>query len=894
MMRIYFVIISIIAILMPALAIAGQEDVIFSNILGGEALDEAECLRVDSLGNVIICGSTASVDFPTTDSAYCTINKSAPYGYSSCFLAKFSPAGELIFSTFWGGYWDDYAKDFVIASNGDFIVTGYTASRSTFPRTEGVFDTTGNAGYDAFLCRISADGRRMIYSTTIGGDKDDYALSVALNEADEPIITGYSTEDGDFPYTQWFPESNVRNRQNNKYDIFVTKFNATASALYFAANIGGIDDDMAQGVALDSTGNAFVFGTTRSSNFPTTSKAFSRSLSDSAGTYGDMFLLKLSSNGNLEYSTFIGGKARDVAYDAEIDGNKIYLTGYTESRNFPVLQSENSFVGANGDVVCMQLSIDETTSSAFSLVLGGSGTDRVWDMSLDKEKNIVLTGTTSSEDFPTTPNAVARTITEGENGTEAFVVKLDSLGKMQYSTYLGGSSPDVGKGIGFTNDSAVWVCGITDSKDFQGTQGDQLGGQNIFLSNIKVMRYLEPLSFEIELAGGLELSQNNLYLCQSDSVMVKLSFSGDFVGTPSIEFVPEYGVTKISDSVYVILPESTCDYRITGYDVLGNSFSDSIHIEVAEMPEISIAGPRGVLKNSQSTYSVPEYENITYFWEVAGGEIVSGAGTPRITVAWAETSPGTVACTATNIYGCIASSGNAAISVGENFTFSFGISSPYLLCRGDTLLLSSEDEFPAYLWSDGSTNREIAITAAGEYWLRVTNSEGFYGYSDTLTVLAKASPQKPVIGRQDSLLQCMIVAPAYQWYLDGAVLSGDTLKSIVLKHEGEYRVEITAKNGCKAMSDAFRYSSVKEIVKNLSIKYNRMTKILSFDNRNLTGSLANTVQYNRLRIYDLLGNLLYSGDFSGEYLLEGFTAKIILVEISSDINTDAIRKIILL
>lgn len=73
-----------------------------------------------------------------------------------------------------------------------------------------------------------------------------------------------------------------------------------------------------------------------------------------------------------------------------------------------------------------------------------------------------------------------------------------------------------------------------------------------------------------------------------------------------------------------------------------------------------------------------------------------------------------------------------------------------------------------------------------------------------------------------------------------------------------------------------------------------MTKILSFDNRNLTGSLANTVQYNRLRIYDLLGNLLYSGDFSGEYLLEGFTAKIILVEISSDINTDAIRKIILL
>ena len=141
-------------------------------------------------------------------------------------------------------------------------------------------------------------------------------------------------------------------------------------------------------------------------------------------------------------------------------------------------------------------------------------------MSLDKEKNIVLTVTTSSEDFPTTPNAVARTITEGENGTEAFVVKLDSFGKMQYSTYLGGSSPDVGKGIGFTNDSVVWVCGITDSKDFQGTQGDQLGGQNIFLSNIKVMRYLEPLSFEIEIDGGLELSQNNLYLCQCYSVIV--------------------------------------------------------------------------------------------------------------------------------------------------------------------------------------------------------------------------------------------------------------------------------------------------------------------------------------------------------------------------------------
>ncbi|MBZ5621210.1 MAG: SBBP repeat-containing protein [Acidobacteriia bacterium] len=244
-------------------------------------------------------------------------------------------------------------------------------------------------------------------------------------------------------------------------DIFVAKVNPAGTALVYYRTIGGSSDDAAVGIALGSAGQVYVTGTTVSKDFPTTPGAFRRA----AGASGrDVFVLKLSADGNsVLYSTYLGPAiAGGIAVDS---AGSAYVSGWTYDPAFPLTPgAAQTAIKGGQDAFVTKLSPDGG-ALVYSTLLGSSGNDEASRIAVDSFGNAFVTGGTRAADFPTTPGTFQRA--KAGSGEDAFVSKLNPSGSaLVYSTYLGGTSPDGGFGIAVDASGAAYVTGITMSGDF--------------------------------------------------------------------------------------------------------------------------------------------------------------------------------------------------------------------------------------------------------------------------------------------------------------------------------------------------------------------------------------------------------------------------------------------
>ncbi len=197
---------------------------------------------------------------------------------------------DLVWSTFLGGSSDDWGEGIALDSDGNAYVTGYTWSVD-FPTTAGAFDETYNGGSntgDAFVAKLNATGSALGYATFLGGSLPDGGYRIALDSDGNAYVTGH-TGSYNFPLTAGALDTT----HDGVTDAFVAKFNPTGSALAYSTLIGGSAEDWGAGIALDGSGNAYVTGGTRSSNFPTTTEAFDTTYN---GEY-DAFVTKLDLSG---------------------------------------------------------------------------------------------------------------------------------------------------------------------------------------------------------------------------------------------------------------------------------------------------------------------------------------------------------------------------------------------------------------------------------------------------------------------------------------------------------------------------------------------------------------------------------------------------------------------
>src|ERR1022692_4291600 len=303
----------------------------------------------------------------------------------------------------------------------------------------------------------------LVYSTYLGGSGDDIGQGIALDSSGNAYVTGY-TSSTDFPTTSGaFQTSCGRGCGSAHPDAFVTMLNPSGSALVYSTYLGGSSSDYGNGIALDSSGNAYVTGQTGSANFPTTPGAFQTSCGGGCGS-PDAFVTMLNPSGSaLVYSTYLGGSSSDYGNGIAVDSSgNAYVTGVTNSTDFPTMNPLQPTYGGGGDAFVAQLN---PTGSAlvYSTYLGGSGDDFAYDTAVDSSGNAFVTGITFSTNFPTM-NPLQPTY--GGNG-DAFVTKFNPTGSgLIYSTYLGGSGEDSSNGIAVDSSGNAYVTGGTSSPNF--------------------------------------------------------------------------------------------------------------------------------------------------------------------------------------------------------------------------------------------------------------------------------------------------------------------------------------------------------------------------------------------------------------------------------------------
>ncbi len=331
----------------------------------------------------------------------------------------------------------------------------------------------------------------LAYSTYLGGGGTDAGYGIAADSSGNAYVTG-TTLSGDFPTRNQYQTNQA------SYDAFVTKLDTTKSgdaSLVYSTYLGGSADDHGYGIAVDGSGNAYVTGYTGSTNFPTLNQ-YQTDPGD--GAY-DVFVTKLdttkSGDASLVYSTYLGGDSVDGGRGIAVNGSgNAYVTGYTNSSNFPTL---NQYQSDQGNYDAFVTKIDTTKSGDASLVystyIGGSGEEEALGIAVDDSGNAYITGQAWSTDFPTRNQYQTD---PGDGQWDAFVTKIDTTksgdASLVYSTYLGGNSADYGRGIAVNGSSAVYVTGMTASTDFptrnqyQTDPGD--GALDVFVTKINTTK----------------------------------------------------------------------------------------------------------------------------------------------------------------------------------------------------------------------------------------------------------------------------------------------------------------------------------------------------------------------------------------------------------------------
>lgn len=445
-----------------------------STFIGGKGNDRGFCIALDNAGNVYVAGYTlsSSSDYPTTSGAYDTTYNG---GYD-VFVSKLSSSlDSLEASTYIGGKGTDYLYSLVLDSFENVYLVGITNS-SDFPTTPGAYHQSYNGGdYDAFIVKLSPDLSSLLASTYFGGSGVDYGVAIALDNSWNLYITGM-TSSSNFPITSGAFDTSYGGR----YDVFVAKLSNSLDSLLASTFIGGSDYEIGSSIVVDNSGNVYIGGRTKSSNFPTTSGAYDTTYN---GDY-DVFISKL--NGSLDSllaSTYIGGSGPDYGYPIAVDNSgNVYVTGYTLSSDYPTTEGayDTSHNGSY-DVFISRLSGTLGTLLA-STYFGGTDDDRSRSIALDVYGNVYIAGWTKSTDFPNTSGAYDRS----QNGSwDVFVSKLSAnLSTVFSSTFVGGVSDDLAYALAVDGSGNVYVTGYTLSSGFPTTEGiydKTIDGTDVFV-----------------------------------------------------------------------------------------------------------------------------------------------------------------------------------------------------------------------------------------------------------------------------------------------------------------------------------------------------------------------------------------------------------------------------
>jgi hypothetical protein len=430
------------------------QNLLYLTYLGGNADEVALGIAVDGSGCAFVTGYTDSTNFPTTTNAIYpkiagVLNKNVKAYPVDAFVAKLNPGGSnLLYSTYLGGSQADIGNAIAVDSSDNAYVTGYSYS-TNFPATNAIqnhlactYSEFFNA--NAFVTEIASNGMSLVFSTYLGGTNFDEGKGIALDTSNNIYVAGF-TSSTNFPtinsisnsFTSLFGTNSysynghLLNSSSNKLnfasDAFVTKFQPfstnwirslsyspsnqvySISNLVYSTYLGGTNDDVANAIAVDGSGAAYVTGWTISTNFPDTvgTNVIVNNLTNNFFITTNVFLTKITNgiSAGIDYSVVFGGNASDVGYGVAVDSSgNAFVVGTTASTNFPPLNNLGLLRATNSGGNDVFVTAFNTNASAllYSIYLGGNGNDYGYGIAVDPADNVYVVGQTESTNFPAT------------------------------------------------------------------------------------------------------------------------------------------------------------------------------------------------------------------------------------------------------------------------------------------------------------------------------------------------------------------------------------------------------------------------------------------------------------------------------------------------------------
>jgi hypothetical protein len=779
---------------------------IFSTYIGGNQEDSGPYIAFNKSNNIYLTALSGSDNFPITAEAF---DETYNGGFDVVVCKFNSDASELYYSTYIGGSGHEYNNSIMIDSLNNIYIAGHTYS-GDYPVTKGVFDDTFNGVNDSFISKISSDCSEMIFSTFIGGKLRDYGVNYSLDKQNNIVFCGFTTST-DYPTTS----NSYDATYHGGFDSFITKINSDGTKLLYSTYIGGNNDDWARSLVLDDDSNIYIAGFTKSQDFPTTTGSYQENFD---GNGQVVFICKMNQDlSELNYSTFLGLENDDLTrfdrIDIKLDPfDNLLILGHTNSDEFPTTTNafDNTYNGGSSDIFLSQLNFDGSII-LYSSFIGGSETDYGHAFVIDDEYNIYITGSTQSNDFPSTPGVFDESFNPESS---PFVMKLtideprpcdetafeypwfDSTANLNFvrnaqicekNVRLTSVDNHEGEenqaGAAWYNDKLPLKNGFETEFIFRISEGGgdtrwdntQPGGDGFALviqntginecggigGGIGYCGIKNSIAIEFDMFRYTSDPNNNHVAVQSNGSDANTEMhNGD-------------ACLGIVDNIIEIKSDGSQIYHVKiDYNVLPNTLrifldtngifeSPVLVVESLKLAELlTLDNGKAYIGFTAATYAAYENHDILS-WSVCPFDNCSDY--------------------------------QVDIIAESNFH-----------CEGDSVILKTANEYDEYEWSTGEKNREICVKEEGIYYVNVYDSQGCPG-TDSIEVIVYPNPKasinpngKITICEGDSItLSASPTGEDYEYMWS----TGETSSSIIAKRTGKYSVKIESKYGCEGTSD---------------------------------------------------------------------------------------------
>jgi len=868
-----------------------------STLIGGSSDDFGLSIALDKFGNVYLTGYTNSLQaglqrpYPTTPTAYdTTVN-----GNYDVFVTKLNSNNySIVYSTFVGGSQADFGQSIIVDSIGNAVVGGITRS-TNFPTTpfaySRVFGDSVITGLssDGFIFKLNSTGSSMIFSTFLGGKGRDGVYAICLDKYSNIYASGL-TESANFPVRTNAFDLSYNNLMTGGVfgDVFISNLTSDGSVLINSTFFGGRGTERANAIAIDNEGHIYITGSTNSVDFPTTRRAFQTTYKDT-NLRTDAFAAKFSSELNqLLYSTYIGGSTNDVGNGIAPINNTFFVTGWTESIDFPTFgsaysNSPNDTSKANvfllriaPNLIDIDLFGDEYSDRfkniciGDSIFVGGTASGGFGDISYSWAPRVGVSNPDSSHSY-----------FYPKRNTEYVITVADSKGNIardtMFITVLQKPTPVIfGPKLVLRSSEIEYFVGSNQTSQFNwtATNGAILSGQGT--ERIKV-KWLDSIA-----SGSLKVVLTNSADC-SDSASINITIS--YFLEPQIVFSSEASfcegdsvVLSVKDDYYFylwstgektksIVVNQTGNYFVFVSDSTGfGGTSDTLKLRFVPAPNPTIYGLFAVKPNLTYSYITDYFEDYSYNWIVANGQIISGQGTDSVVVRWDNAPNASIAVEVVTKEGCSGLSDLMMLDVGGIFKPKIRILGSRNICEGDSVLLDAGFGYNIYQWNNGKTTRFISVATADSFFCFVRDAYGFSGWTDTVVTAILPRPPKPEVEQFGNQLICLSDSLPLQWYFNDQAIPNATNSQYIADIPGIYKVCVRGINGCRSCSDLIYYlvsteEYSNEKINSIHIFPNPFRDAISI----LVSRIEDIAEPVSISIYDALGRKVLDNTYNSLY-----------------------------